>query len=78
MYQRDITRVPNRVNVMAVAAPASSMAGKPNQPKMKIGSKIKLTKAPMVIIAPGMLALPLARITLPQIMVVVNKMVPGR
>ena len=32
----------------------------------------------MVMIAPGMLALPLARMMLPQIMLVVNSTVPGR
>ena len=34
--------------------------------------------APMVMMAPGMLALPLARMMLPQIMVVVNSTVLGR
>ena len=69
--------VSSRLMVMAIAAPVSSSLGKPNQPKISMGSMARFTTEPIVMTSPGMLALPLARMILLAIMVTVNSTAPG-
>ena len=51
----------------ASAAPAISIRGNPNQPKMKIGSRIAFRIAATVMTLPSSAALPRARIAARQV-----------
>ena len=70
------TSVKRRANNVAHAAPAISMRGAPNRPKIRIGSSMALRIADPNIIKPGHLASPQARIALLPVIGTTRKTIP--